>query len=83
MTQEDNIHIGKTVVNHSTASHNITGQSLKKKSNVQHVNKLTGKSDQGLRDKIKEFELWQRYLSDSKNELQRLSKLISEHSRSL
>lgn len=79
--QEDNILLGNTGIHQPVASHQMGGQSFKKKSGVQHVNKLTGKTDQGLKDKIKEYELWQRYLSDSKNELQRLSKLISDHSR--
>lgn len=58
-----------------------TASGFKKKSGVQHVNKLTGKADQGLKDKIREFETWQTYLANSKSELQRLTKIISDHRR--
>jgi len=53
---------------------------FKKKANVQHVNSLTGKSDPGLAEKIREYELWNKYLNDSKNDLSKMNKLLRDHS---
>ena len=75
--------MNNTMMKPYSPSQAVSVNHFKKKPGVQHVNKLTGKTDQGLKDKIREFETWQRYLADSRNELQRLNKLIAEHRRVL
>lgn len=50
-----------------------------KKPTVHHVNSLTGKQDPAMREKFREVEMWETYLYNNKNELARISKVISAH----